>query len=284
MATDSDPSVMSDEESLANAIPVNIPRIGTGIDFVTVLGLFTAIGLVVAAAVFGQTQANFFNLPSLLIVVLGTIAVTAISYTFPELGDIRRTIGSVFVRRVFRHKLMAEQLINLSVRTKKHGPLSLTRMEDDLRQDAYLLHAMQMVSDGVTPDLIETILMQASESSHERKLFVASALRKAGEIAPGMGLIGTLVGLVQMLAQLDDPASIGPAMAVALLTTFYGALLGTVILTPLATKLERSVDQEAMMHDLIGTAAASMARQESPRHLEVVLNSLLPARLRVRYF
>lgn len=282
--TDVKPPEAYDDESLANAIPVDIPRVGSGIDFVTVFGLLIAVGLVVAAALFGQAQANFFNLPSLLIVVLGTVAVTAISYTSSELSDVRRTISAVFVRRVFRHQAMTEQLINLSVRTKKHGPLSLTRLEGELQRDAYLLNAMQMVADGVAPDLIETILGQASESSHERKLFVASVLRKAGEIAPGMGLIGTLVGLVQMLAQLDDPSSIGPAMAVALLTTFYGALLGTVILTPLATKLERSVEQEAMMHDLIGTAAASIARQESPRHLEVILNSLLPARLRIRYF
>jgi len=274
----------SEDDSLANAIPVNIPRISQGIDLVTVLGLLSAIGLVVAAALIGQTQANFFNLPSLLIVVLGTIAVTAISYTAPELNDIRRSISVVFVRRVFRHKQMAEQLVNLSVRAKKHGPLSLTRVEADLARDAYLLNAMQMVSDGVNAQTIETILDQASESGHERKLFAASALRKAGEVAPGMGLIGTLVGLVQMLAQLDDPSSIGPAMAVALLTTFYGALLGTMILTPLATKMERSVEHEAMMHDLIKTTAGSIAKQESPRHLEVLLNSLLPARLRIRYF
>ena len=219
-----------------------------------------------------------------MIVVLGTIAVTAISYTSHELNDIRRSISAVFVRKTFYHKQMAEQLINLSVRAKKYGPLSLTKVEADLARDPYLLNAMQMVSDGVQANTIETILDQASDSGHERKLFVASALRKAGEVAPGMGLIGTLVGLVQMLAQLDDPAAIGPAMAVALLTTFYGALLGTMILTPLATKMERSVEQESMMHDLIRTTATSIAKQESPRHLEVLLNSLLPARLRVRYF
>lgn len=275
---------LTDDDAIANAIPVDIPRIRSSVDLVTVLGLLGALGLVVAAAIFGKTQANFFNVPSLMIVVLGTIFVTAISYTSAELKDILRTISAVFVRKTFWHKRMAEQLINLSVRAKKHGPLSLTKVEADLARDPFLLNAMQMVSDGVDAPMIETILDQASESGHERKLFVASALRKAGEIAPGMGLIGTLVGLVQMLAQLDDPASIGPAMAVALLTTFYGALLGTVILTPLATKLERSVEQEAMIQDLICTSACSIAKQENPRHLEVLLNSLLPARYRVRYF
>ena len=282
MAIDQTPR--QDEDSIANAIPVNIPSADKNTDLVTLIGLVTAVGLIVVAALIGQTQANFFNLPSLLIVVLGTIAVTAISYTSTELRDIRRSLPLVFVRKSYRQKQMAEQLINLAVRAKKHGTLSLTRVESELARDPYLLNAMQMVSDGVNTQTIETILSQASETGHERKLFAASALRKAGEVAPGMGLIGTLVGLVQMLAQRDGPSSIGPAMAVALLTTFYGALLGTVILTPLATKLERSVEQEAMMHDLIRTAAISMVKQESPRHLEVLLNSLLPARYRVRYF
>ncbi len=281
MATDAH---FPEEESISNAIPVNIPRVRSSVDLVTVLGLLSAIGLIVVAALFGKTQANFFNVPSLLIVVFGTIAVTVISYTALELNDIRRSIGAVFVRKTFKHKQTAEQLVNLSVRVKKYGPLSLTKVETDLARDPYLLNAMQMVSDGIEPQVIETILGQSSETSHERKLFAASAIRKAGEVAPGMGLIGTLIGLVQMLAQLDDPASIGPAMAVALLTTFYGALLGTVILTPLATKLERSVEQEAMMHDLVRTSALSMAKQENPRHLEVLLNSLLPARYRIRYF
>jgi chemotaxis protein MotA len=219
-----------------------------------------------------------------MIVVLGTIAVTTISYTSTELKLIQRSMGIVFFKRLFKHSQMTEQLINLSVRVKKHGPLSLTKIEGDMAKDEFLLSAMQMVSDGVKPETIETILSQASESGRERKLFAASAFRKAGEIAPGMGLIGTLVGLVQMLAQLDDPASIGPAMAVALLTTFYGALLGTIILTPLATKIERSVEEENTMHSLITTTAISMAKQESPRQLEVLLNSLLPARHRIRYF
>ncbi len=278
------PNATVDDDSIPNAILLDIPRTRTSIDLVTILGLFTAIALIVVAALIGKTQANFFNVPSLLIVVFGTIVVTSISYTIIELGMIRRSIGAVFIQKIFKHKQMASQLINLSVRAKKYGPLSLTKVEADLKHDPYLLNAMQMVSDGVTPSMIDSILGQSSETNLERKLFAASAIRRAGEIAPGMGLIGTLIGLVQMLAQLDDPSSIGPAMAVALLTTFYGALLGTVILTPLATKLERSVEQEALMHDLIRTAAGSMAKQESPRHLEVLLNSLLPALYRIRYF
>ena len=99
-----------------------------------------------------------------------------------------------------------------------------------------------------------------------------------------MGLIGTLVGLVQMLAQLEDPSAIGPSMALALLTTFYGAILGTVILGPLAAKLERNSNDEALSKNLVLMTMSSIARQENPRRLEMLLNSELPPEKRIKYF
>jgi len=99
-----------------------------------------------------------------------------------------------------------------------------------------------------------------------------------------MGLIGTLVGLVQMLADLENPETIGPAMAVALLTTFYGAILGTVIMAPLSVKLEKNSHDDALIRTLIATAAVSIARQENPRRLEMLLNSELSPSNQIDYF
>ena len=99
-----------------------------------------------------------------------------------------------------------------------------------------------------------------------------------------MGLIGTLIGLVQMLADLQNPETIGPSMAVALLTTFYGAILGTAVLAPMAAKLERNSNDEAMIHTLVLIAMSSISRQDNPRRLEMLLNSELPPNHRIRYF
>ena len=99
-----------------------------------------------------------------------------------------------------------------------------------------------------------------------------------------MGLIGTLVGLVQMLGALNNPAAIGPAMAVALLATLYGAVLGNMILTPLAGKIESVAEQDSLIHTLYLTGSLSIARQENPRRLEMLLNSVLPQGSRVQYF
>ena len=118
----------------------------------------------------------------------------------------------------------------------------------------------------------------------ERHRRSASILRRAAEISPAMGLIGTLIGLVQMLANLSDPESIGPAMAVALLTTFYGAILGTAVLSPMAAKLERNSNEEAMLRSMVMIAMSSIARQDNPRRLEMLLNSELPPSKRIKYF
>jgi chemotaxis protein MotA len=99
-----------------------------------------------------------------------------------------------------------------------------------------------------------------------------------------MGLIGTLIGLVQMLGSLDDPSSIGPAMAVALLTTFYGAVLANMVFNPLAGKLERNSHIESTVSQIYTIGAASISRQENPRRLEMMLNTILPPDNRVAFF
>lgn len=254
------------------------------IDFATILGLIFAIGLILAAIVFGSGNAQFFNAPAILIVICGTIAVTSISYTGEELARAWKVISRAMFRRLQVPSIMARQLVEMSVLVRKHGPLVLARIEGDVKRDPELSRVVQYLVDGYSAPDIDLIMSQEIGALIERHQRSAGIVRRAAEIAPGMGLIGTLVGLVQMLAQLDDPSAIGPAMAVALLTTFYGAILGTVILTPMAAKLERNSQEEALNRALIHTALVSMGNQESPRRLEHILNSLLPPSEQIKYF
>ena len=112
----------------------------------------------------------------------------------------------------------------------------------------------------------------------------ADILRRAGEVAPAMGLIGTLLGLVQLLGRLSDPSAIGPAMAVALLTTFYGAILAHMVFLPFAAKADRSRETEQLVNSVYTLGASSIGRKENPRRLEVALNALLPPNKQVQYF
>ena len=263
-------------------IRVAPPRVSA--DLSTILGLISAVGLIMAAIAMGSSNANFLNGPSFLIVVLGTMAATAVSYTWAEIKHVPGILGNTMIRRYRAPADLAVQLMDIAAVARKKGLLSLSAAESELKKDPFLFRAVQLVTDGYNGEDIDRVLGQEVDALAERHRRSASILRRASEVAPAMGLIGTLVGLVQMLAQLDDPSSIGPAMAVALLTTFYGAIMGTVILGPLAAKLERNSGDETMIKNLILTAMGSIARQENPRRLEMLLNSELPPEHRIRYF
>jgi len=263
-------------------IRIRAPRIRP--DYATIIGLTCAIGLIIAAIAMGTGNANFVNGPAFLIVILGTIFATTVSYTGDELKHVPGIIGNTLIRRVRQPSVMAKQLMDIAFLARKKGLLSLSAADAELRKDVFLARAVQLVTDGYNGEDIDRVLGQEVDAIADRHRRSASIMRRASEIAPAMGLIGTLVGLVQMLAQLDDPSSIGPAMAVALLTTFYGAILGTVVLGPLAAKLERNSNDETKIKNLVLTAMGSIARQENPRRLEMLLNSELPPEEQIRYF
>lgn len=263
---------------------INLKNTKLRIDWATVFGALFSVGLIVGAIIAGQSNANFFNVPALMIVLFGTMAATSISFTAEELGKAGSILTKSVVRQIHDPSNLAETLIDLSVISKKKGILALVNYEPELQKIPFLKRAIQMVVDGYDPIEIERLLSQEVDALIERHKRSASITRRASEIAPAMGLIGTLVGLVQMLADLENPETIGPAMAVALLTTFYGAILGTIIMAPLSVKLEKNSHDEATVKTLIKVAATSIARQENPRRLEMLLNSELPPFQRIQYF
>ncbi len=253
-------------------------------DLSTVLGLVITFILITVAILIGNSNANFFNLPSVLIVVLGTISVTAIAYSVEEMKGAWDVVRQSFVVRRTPPAVMAQQLMDIAVLARKKGFLILSQMESELSKDPHLAGAVQIVTDGYGGDDVERILSQDMDALVQRHRRAASILRRGAETAPAMGLIGTLIGLVQMLADLSNPDVIGPAMAVALLTTFYGAIMGMAVLAPMAAKLERNSNDEVLNRSLILTAMSSIARQENPRRLEMLLNSELPPEERIEYF
>lgn len=254
------------------------------IDMATVMGLVFATGFITVAVAMGGSDASFFDFPSILIVLFGTMAATAISYTSEELIQAGHLLGKSVLSHTQNLSKAASDLIDLAIIAKKKGPLALSGYEAELRKEPFLHRSMQMVIDGYNADDIDFLLSQELEASAERHKRAASILRRASEIAPAMGLIGTLIGLVQMLADLETPEKIGPAMALALLTTFYGAIMGNIVLAPMAAKLEKRSSDETLMKIMVRTACTSITRQENPRKLEMLLNAELPPAARIRYF
>lgn len=247
-----------------------------GLDAATLIGVAAALGVIVVAMTAGGSLRAFLDPPSLLIVFGGTLAVATASFSLGDVGAALRTAGQILVLRAPDPLSVARQVMLLAEAARRSGPETLKNILPELRHDPYLHRSIALIVEGLPPDDVERVLSGELEAAAARRIKSAAVLRRAAEVAPAMGLIGTLVGLVQMLGGLSDPAAIGPAMALALLTTFYGAVLGNVVLAPLAAKVDRSADDDALIKSLYMTAAVSIARQENTRRLEMLLNAVLP--------
>lgn len=279
MATE--PSINS---SIGADVSIKLIQPRYALDWATITGLFVAIALIGMALVMGGSVAAFFNVPALFIVIGGTIAVTTIAYSPKDLTQCGAILKKAVVYRRFSQHETAMNLMEVSVLAKKRGILALTEVPGELGKDPIIYKSIQYVIDGYRPEEVARLLAHENDSAIDRHRRGAGIIRKAADVAPAMGLIGTLVGLVQMLTKLQDPSSIGPNMAIALLTTFYGAILSTVFLSPLASKLERNMVQENIIRDLVMTAVVSIAAQETPRRIEMLLNAALPPSEKIQYF
>ena len=263
---------------------VSVPSPVSKPDFATILGLLVTFGLIAGAIVFNPSEARFFNVPSLMIVILGTLTATCISFTVEDLAQSMKVIASSLFRPVRNLSLLAKSMLDLAVVARKGGLLQLSNYENQTRNEPFLYYALRLVVDGYNKEDLERILQQQIDKEEEIQKRAANILKRGSEIAPAMGLIGTLIGLVQMLAELEDPESIGPFMAVALLTTFYGAILGTIVMAPLAAKLEKNAAEEVTAKTMTLRTVQSILKQENPRNLEMMINGLLPPSKRIIYF
>ena len=253
------------------------------LDFATILGLIIGFAFIAMAIILGGEAAGFVNPPSILIVIGGTFAITTVSFT---LGEVIRAQSVIFKTLFFKlapSEGEAKKMLKIAQKARINGLLNI---QDDANKidDNFAKKGLSLAIDGINPEAIETILQDETVSMSDRHERSIAILRRSAELAPAMGLIGTLIGLVQMLGNLSDPSAIGPAMAVALLTTLYGAVLANMVFTPLAAKLERNSQAEVELRRLYLTSIMSIVKQENPRQLEVMLNAILPPTSRIKVF
>ena len=261
-----------------------IEKSRSSMDFATIIGLVSGFGLIAIAIFIGGSPDSFFNIPAMLIVIGGTLAITTICFSLAEIGRTARVVGKTLFYSSRNASEAAIHVLQIAEAARKQGVLSLQNILDSLQGEPFLHKGISMVVDGTPGEEVEIIMRRDMMTTVQRHTKSGGGLRKAAEFAPAMGLIGTLIGLVQMLGNLDDPSTIGPSMAVALLTTFYGAVLANMVFSPLASKLERNSVEEALINTIYVMGTASVGRQENPRRLEMLLNSVLPPSKRVRYF
>lgn len=247
-------------------------------DIATVVGILAGM-LVIALAIFtGGDFATFTNLPGLLIVIGGATAATVIR--FPLWGVVNAlALGG---RVAFTHKRveprdLIEQIAGLSDIVRRQGPLGLESIHLD---DAFLAKGVQHVVDGYDSEFIREALERERDLNLERLEEGQRIFKAIGDSAPAFGMIGTLVGLVQMLAHLDDPATIGPAMAIALLTTLYGALIANLVALPIADKLALKARMEEVNQTLALDGILQVRDAKSPSLIREMLVAYLPQKHR----
>lgn len=253
-------------------------------DYSTIAGILLAVAIVILSISLTGDILSFFDLASGLIVIGGTLSVTLACFTWKELADLGKALNSVAFTKVADSQKTGEQSIHISEYAKRKGLMHLQDKEKEIDKHSLFYKGVSLLADGTPVQEIEQVIRQDIESVLQRNRRSSAILRRAAEIAPAMGLIGTLIGLVQMLGQLDNPSNIGPHMALALLTTLYGALLSYMIITPLAAKIDRNSEEELILNKIYLTSVVSIGNLESPRKLERMINTILPPGKRLKAY
>lgn len=252
-------------------------------DIATLIGIAVSFGLMLWAILMGGPLTIFIDMPSIAIIFGGTAGVTLINF---PMADVLGTVGvikkTVLIKEPDTNKIIA-QLLDFAGKARKGGILSLQDQVDTIN-DPFLVKALQMAVDGLEPSELKAILLNEVDYISARHSSGGEVLNTMGAIAPGMGMIGTLIGLVQMLQNMSDPAAIGPAMAVALLTTFYGAVLANVLFIPMAGKLKTRSNTEILQKNVIIEGMESILSGENPRIMEQRLHTYLAPQKRETVF
>ncbi|MCD6534071.1 MAG: MotA/TolQ/ExbB proton channel family protein [Deltaproteobacteria bacterium] len=239
-------------------------------DLATIIGIVSGIGLVIGAILMGSGLSAFIDAPSLLVVGGGSVAAMLIAFPLSTvIGSIKIALKAFFSPKESPDAVI-EKIVDLAIKARKESIIALEKEEIE---DPFLAKGIRLVVDGTAPNLVNSILRTEIGFMKQRHLSGQSVFKFLGGMAPAYGMIGTLIGLVQMLQSLDDPSSIGPAMAVALLTTFYGALLANIIALPIAEKLGGKSGDEVLMMEVTIQGVLAILEGDNP----IIVRSKLEA-------
>jgi chemotaxis protein MotA len=243
------------------------------VDLATLIGLVGALGVIISAIFIGGSALMFLNMPSLLIVVGGTVLVVLMKFPLAHfLMAMKIGMKAFFHKGENPDELIREGVMLANV-ARKEGVLGLENQEIG---NAFLKRGIQFCVDGHEPEFVRSMLNKDINLTIERHERGQAIFKAIADVAPAMGMIGTLIGLVQMLSNMDDPKKIGPAMAVALLTTLYGAIIANAIATPIADKLAHRSSEERLNKHLILEAINGIQEGTNPRIMEELLKTYLP--------
>ncbi len=241
-------------------------------DIATLGGLVSGLVMVGWAIYMGGDYSLFVDFPSMLIVGGGTLASICVAFPFEEVRQAMAAGFKAFSSRKVRPQEVVDIMVRVADISRREGLIALENIQTE---NKVLKKACQLIADNAGPDIIHDTLRIEISSMKRRHKVGQEVFRKLAGFAPAFGMIGTLIGLVQMLANLDDPKSIGPAMALAIITTFYGSMLANLLFLPIAGKLTARTLQETLHMEIIFEGAKSILENNNPRLVYEKLSSFI---------
>jgi chemotaxis protein MotA len=238
------------------------------------IGLLAGIVLIVGAILFGTGWSKFLDPASLLVVLGGTTSAVVVSRSFDKLRAIVQGIQKIFTFDPPDLQRHVDQLSNLGRIARREGVLALDQRLDEVDNDL-LRFGLELTVDGMEQEEIRDLLNQRIAERRKRRELTPEALTLAGTYAPAFGMVGTLIGLIQMLQNLEDPSKIGAGMATALVTTFYGAVLANLVFLPLSNRATAQNQMRKKIEYIVREGTLSIAGGESPRMIEQRLTHLI---------
>jgi len=252
-------------------------------DLATILGIISGLGLVLFSIMSKGSIGIFIDIPSFMIVAGGTGAAIFVNFNMDEVFGVFSVLKKVFTTEEKSGLETVDVFRDLAKKARREGILavdkSLSKVEDD-----FMRKGLEMAIDGTEPETIRETMQMELEYTMERHKKGQKIFMSLGEFSPAFGMIGTLIGLIMMLKNLDNPSSIGSGMATALITTFYGALMGNLIFLPIAGKLQIRSSEEIILKEMIIEGVLSIQNGEHPRNLTKKLLNFLPPERREEFY
>lgn len=248
-------------------------------DLASVVGFALSAIMVVYGMAMGGDLMAFWDTPSVFIVLGGTFGATILANPLERTKSLPEILKAAFVTEQIDMIGLIQTLVSFAEKARREGLLAL---EEDAGQldDGFMRKSIQLVVDGTDPELVKSILDTEIGLLEERHSANKGYLDSISELGPAFGMIGTLIGLIQMLGNLNDPGALGPGMAVALVTTFYGSLLANMVAIPIGKKLMQNSGREVLARELMVEGILSIQAGENPRIVEEKLKVFLPPKMR----
>ena len=241
-------------------------------DLTTLIGIAAGFACVVISIVLGGDISSFLDIKSVFIVLGGVICATIASFPMKRIVNLLKAIQNAFKKDTVDINNDVEMLISMANTARREGILALEGSMEEV-QDPFLKKGIMLIVDGSDPELIKGIMETDLEFIKERHAETRAILDAMAAYSPAFGMIGTLIGLINMLKTLSDVSSVGPSMAVALVTTFYGTILANLVFNPLSKKLKAVGNREYLRKELILEGLLSIQDGENPRIIREKLNA-----------